>query len=233
MQGLKRFFSQLGVRPSAPFGLLVERPDQPALPKEEHMTVRRRLVALSIGAVFMTAPMTALAADSGSNVNADALNALGTRSQGLNARYGNAVTRLTAKQFSELWNAGGSKMSPDALNALVTRSQGLNARYGNAVTRLTAKQFSELWKAGGSKMSSDALNALVTRSQGLNARYGNAVTRVSVKQAAAPPITSSTSFSWGDFGIGASAAVGLVLLLSGIAVTTRSRRRTRVVSRIG
>jgi hypothetical protein len=55
--------------------------------------------------------------------------ALTARSQMLNDRYGNAVTRLSPVEFTALWQAGGHRMDPDELVALVTRSEAINEAY--------------------------------------------------------------------------------------------------------
>jgi hypothetical protein len=52
-----------------------------------------------------------------------------TRSEALNKKYGNAVTRLSPGQFAALWKAGGDRLEPQELVALMTRSEGLNAMY--------------------------------------------------------------------------------------------------------
>jgi hypothetical protein len=51
------------------------------------------------------------------------------RSEALNKEYGNAVTRLSPKQFAALWKAGGDRLEPQELVALMTRSAGLNHMY--------------------------------------------------------------------------------------------------------
>jgi hypothetical protein len=55
-----------------------------------------------------------------------AYEALVSEGRALNARYGNALTRLTSTQYLELLRDGGSKLTPQALNALVVRSEQLN-----------------------------------------------------------------------------------------------------------
>jgi len=216
------------------------------------MTARRTLTGLVAGLVLAAMPATALATGGSHGMTAAASRALAAQGQAMNARYGNAVTRLSPKAFIELYRDGGSKLSPEALNALVVRGQAqnslaaaqfsgysagafsalqaesraLNARYGNAVTRLSPKSFIELYTAGGSKLSPEALNALIVRSQAMN-RLAAASTSSS------PVVTSTTSFAWGDFGIGAAATVGLILLLGGIGVALRTGRRTGVATRIG
>ena len=78
------------------------------------------------------------------------------KGQALNAKYGNAITALSSKQFIELWNDGGSKLSPEALNQLVVLGQAMNQRYG-----------------GTHNMSPNAYNALVAKSEALNSRYSS------------------------------------------------------------
>jgi hypothetical protein len=215
------------------------------------MTARCTLAALSAGLVVAALPAVALGGGRPNGMSPAAYHALVAQGQALNAHYGNAVTRLTAQQFAELWRDGGSKLNAEALNAMVTRSQAmneaaaeqlhglpagaytaleaegkaLNDRYGNAVTRLTAQQFAELWRDGGSKLSPEALNALIVRSQKMNG--------IPPASDTLPVATSGPSFAWDDFGIGVAAAIGVVLLIGGIGVATRSSRRTRVAARIG
>jgi hypothetical protein len=62
--------------------------------------------------------------------------ALMIRSEGLNKLYGNAVTRLSTKDFIALWNAGAWRLTPDEFNALVVRSEGLNS-YGKTLQAST------------------------------------------------------------------------------------------------
>lgn len=180
-----------------------------------------------LAAAALAAPATALAGTS----------SLVVQGRALNARYGNAVTQLSSKEFSELWRDGGSKMSPQALNALVTSSQALNsqndsssayrslqakgealnARYGNAVTQLSSQEFGELWKDGGSQMSPQALNALVTRSQALNASGYSSGPAISV---------GNPGFQWSDFGLGAAvAAAAMILLALSMRFVTRGREQ--------
>ncbi len=48
------------------------------------------------------------------------------RGAALNARYGNAVTRLSAAEFAAVYRNGGWRLQPEELAALVARSQGMN-----------------------------------------------------------------------------------------------------------
>ena len=77
------------------------------------MIVRRTLAALAIGAVLVGVTATAASARVPEGTTNAADRALHIRSEALNNRYGNAVTRL----------------SPDVFNALAVRSEGLNS-YG-------------------------------------------------------------------------------------------------------
>lgn len=214
------------------------------------MTARGTFATLSAGVVLAALPATALAADRPQAMPPAAYRALVARGQAMNARYGNAVTRLSPQQFAELWRDGGAKLSAEALNALIVHSQALNAaasaqfhglppasyaaleaegkalnaRYGNAVTRLSPQQFAELWRDGGSKLGPQALNALIVRSRAMNRAAATETT---------PAVTGGPSFAWDDFGIGIAAAVGIVLLVGGVAVAARSARRQRMEARIG
>jgi hypothetical protein len=58
--------------------------------------------------------------------------AVAARSEALNVKYGNAVARLSPRQFAALWNAGGDRLEPQELMALITRSERLNHLYRNA-----------------------------------------------------------------------------------------------------
>jgi hypothetical protein len=148
------------------------------------MIVRRTLVALSIGAVLAAAPATTLAGSAPRGMTPAEYRALMIRSEALNKLYGNAVTRLSTKDFVALWNAGASRMTPSEFNALVVRSEGLNQ-----YARQIAGQASTMARTASS---------------------------------------SGSSFAWGDFGIGVAAALGLVLLMGGLAVAVRTGTRGRV-----
>ncbi len=80
------------------------------------MFVRRTVAALAIGAVIAGHSATPASAVGGKGTTKAADRALHIRSEALNNRYGNAVTRL----------------SPDVFNALAVRSEGLNA-YGKTL----------------------------------------------------------------------------------------------------
>jgi hypothetical protein len=55
--------------------------------------------------------------------------ALMLRSEALNERYGNAVTRLSPLEFTALWQAGADRLEPQELVAAVTRGEALNEAY--------------------------------------------------------------------------------------------------------
>ena len=100
------------------------------------MFVRRTLAALAIGAVLAGETATAASAGVPEGMTKAAYRALHIRSEALNNRYGNAVTRLSPAQFAAYWNAGASRLSPDGFNALVVRSEGLNS-YGKTLQAST------------------------------------------------------------------------------------------------
>ena len=84
------------------------------------MFARRTLAALAIGAILTGATATAASAGVPEGTTKAAHHALHIRSEALNNRYGNAVTRL----------------SPDVFNALAVRSEGLNT-YGRSLQAAT------------------------------------------------------------------------------------------------
>ena len=116
-------------------------------------------------------------------------------------------------------------MSQPAYRALMIRSEALNKLYGNAVTRLSSQQFKELYRAGGNRMTSQAFAALVARSEALNRHYGLERTSQPTKVVEQP---TGNGFDWGDFGIGAAAMLGLVLLSGGLLAGAHLGRKTGV-----
>jgi hypothetical protein len=135
-----------------------------------------------------------------------------------------AIGAVLAGQTAAAASAGMPEgMTKAADRALHIRSEALNNLYGNAVTRLSPAQFAAYRNTGASRLSPDAFNALVVRSEGMNS-YGKTL------QAPTPvaSTSASTSFAWGDFGIGMAAAFGLVLLAGGLAVAVRTGARRRV-----
>ena len=136
-----------------------------------------------------------------------------------------AIVVLAASAHAATSTPAG--MSQSEYRALMIRSEALNKRYGNAVTRLSPRQFMELYRAGGNRMTPDALNALVTRSEALNRRY--ALDRTSQPtNVVDQPTGSGNGFDWGDFGIGAAAMLGLVLLSGGLLAGAHFERKIGV-----
>jgi hypothetical protein len=109
-------------------------------------------------------------------------------------------------------------MSKAEYRALMIRSDALNERYGNALTRLSPQQFKALWEAGGDRLAPQELVALVAHSEALNRRYG-------VDSNEKPVGSPAATFDWGDFGIGAAAMLGLLLLTGGLVAGSRYGRR--------
>ena len=107
-------------------------------------------------------------------------------------------------------------MSQPEYRALMIRSEALNSLHGNAVTRLSAQQFTGLYQAGANRMAPQEFAALVARSEALNRQSGLGLTSQPTK-VPAPPTGSGNGFDWGDFGIGAAAMLGLVMLSGGLA----------------
>ena len=106
-------------------------------------------------------------------------------------------------------------ISQPEYRALTIRSEALNKLYGEAATRLSPQVFKELNEAGANRMAPHAFAALVARSEALNRQYGLDRTSQPTK-VVAQPTGSGNGFDWGDFGIGAAAMLGLVLLSVGL-----------------
>ena len=114
-------------------------------------------------------------------------------------------------------NSRPAGMTKDAYRALMLRSEALNERYGLG-----------MWAGRPLSMSPAAYRALMLRSEALNRKYGLDGSTARVGTVA--PAVVAGSFAWADFGIGAGAALGLVLLATGVLVATRRIPRTRVSS---
>jgi hypothetical protein len=107
-------------------------------------------------------------------------------------------------------------MSKADYRALLLRSQALNEKYGlGGATAGTP--------AG---MTRAEYRALLLRSEGLNRKYGLGDSPVAVAPEA-PTVVASDGFAWGDFGLGAAAMFGLILVAGGI-VAGRRLPQTRV-----
>jgi hypothetical protein len=116
-------------------------------------------------------------------------------------------------------------MSNAEYRALMIRSQALNDRYGLG------------WPAQKPELMTVAeLRAIMLRSQALNDKYGLGGSAVAApitrpQPAVAGPTTrpepaviATDAFAWGDFGIGAAAMLGLVLLVAGLIAGGRLGR---------
>ena len=93
-------------------------------------TLRIGAILGIIGAIVVLGASAQAATSKPAGMSQVAYRALVIRSEALNKRYGNAVTRLSPRQFTELYRAGGNRMTPEAFSALVIRSEALNRRYG-------------------------------------------------------------------------------------------------------
>ncbi len=104
---------------------------------------RKALFGLVLGTALAVAPAAyaavPIASDTGGRSPAIAqpaamsqpeYQALLARSEALNQRYGNAVTRLSPQQFTALYQAGADRLTPEELAGIVARSEALNERYG-------------------------------------------------------------------------------------------------------
>jgi hypothetical protein len=125
--------------------------------------------------------------------------ALMLRSEGLNEQY----------RLGE-WKGVPKGMTPAEYRALTIRSEALNEKY-----RLGT------WKGVPQGMTPAEYRALMIRSEALNKQYKTTATA-----AVRTPTVSTDGFSWGAFGIGAVAMLGLVLLASGVFVRSRHSRDT-------
>jgi hypothetical protein len=115
-------------------------------------------------------------------------------------------------------------MSQPEYRALMIRSEALNKLYGNAVTRLSPRQFQGLYQAGANLMAPQEFAALVARSEALDRQYG--LDRTSQPtEVAERPTGSGNGFDWRDFGAGAAAMLGLVLLGGGLLAGAYFGRR--------
>ena len=109
-----------------------------------------------------------------------------------------------------------AEMSQPEYRALMIRSEALNKLYANAVTRLSPRVFEGLYQAGANRMAPQAFAALVARSEALN-RQSRLDRTSQPTKVLEQPTGSGNGFDWGDFGIGAAAMLGLVLLSGGLA----------------
>jgi hypothetical protein len=146
------------------------------------------------------------------------------------ALLGTMVVVVAVAASAQASSSKPAAMSKAEYRALMSRSEALNARYGNAVTRLSPQQFKALYAAGGDRLAPQELLALVARSEALNRRYGLGGTTGSTQSSRVldsqkPVGSAAATFDWGDFGIGAAAMLGVLLLTGGLIAGSRYGRR--------
>jgi hypothetical protein len=133
--------------------------------------------------------------------------------------------------------------TPAELKALETRGQALNEQcmdltlsreaYRALCGNVGAQQQPTRAELRGLEIRGQALNRLcdgrnVVSLAGFRAVCGGGAQLVTI---AAPEVPSSSRFDWGDFGLGAGAALGLALLFGGIAAAVHYGRRSSVQPR--
>jgi hypothetical protein len=130
--------------------------------------------------------------------------------------------------------------TPAELKALEIRGQALNQRCDNPT--LSSEAFRALCGTVGARYQPTRaeLRALEIRGQALNhlCDGGNVVSVAGYRAicgdsarfvtVTAPGVATSRGFDWSDFGIGAGAMLGLVLLSAGVAAAVHFSRRSSV-----
>ena len=154
--------------------------------------------------------------------------ALMIRSEALNTLHGLDRSVVSARVAT----SRPTGMSEREYRALMIRSEALNTLYGNAVTRLSPEQFTGYYRAGANLMAPQEFAALVARSEALNRQSGLDRTSQPTK-VVEEPTSSANGFDWADFGIGAAAMLGVVLLSGGLLAGVYVARRTGVRPRPG
>jgi hypothetical protein len=97
---------------------------------KESGATSKTLIVIATLAVFVAFASSAQAASARPAAMSKAeYRALMLRSEALNERYGNAVTRLSPLEFAALWQAGADRLEPQELVAAVTRGEALNEAY--------------------------------------------------------------------------------------------------------
>ena len=120
-----------------------------------------------------------------------------------------AIAALTVAGVAQAATSRPATMSKAEYRALVIRSEALNQKYHLGQ-----------WQGVPQGMTPSEYRALVIRGEALNKQYGlGKWSKASATQSASP----SNGFSWGAFGIGAVAMLGLVLV--GIGVIAGNRQR--------
>ena len=147
---------------------------------------------------------------------ASALRALEIRGQAMNTRC--QTSTLSREGYTALCGSRGAQQQPTAaeLRAFEIRGQGI-ADLSQSST-LSREGYIALFGTKGAEHQPTAaqLRAYEIRGQAMN--------RFATDTPAS--VTASPSFNWGDFGIGAGAALGFVLLAGGIAAGLHYGRRS-------
>jgi hypothetical protein len=122
------------------------------------------------------------------------------------------VALATVTGVAQAASSKPAGMSKAEYRALMLRSEALNQKY-----RLGD------WKGVPQGMTPAEYRALMIRSEALNKQYG--LGKWSSATAARTTTGSAHGFSWGAFGIGAVAILGLVLLATGEFAGSRYTRQ--------
>jgi hypothetical protein len=93
-------------------------------------TLRIGAVLGTIGAIVVLGASAQAASSKPAGMSQSEYRALMFRSEALNKLHGNAVTRLSPREFKSLHNAGEYRLAPQEFAALVARSEGLNRLWG-------------------------------------------------------------------------------------------------------
>jgi hypothetical protein len=142
------------------------------------------------------------------------------------------VAALMAVTAVPLAQAAGP--SPAELKALQIRGQALNELCGDST--LTGAAYASLCgtAGAGNQPTPSELNALEIRGQALNHLCDGSSREISASVCGrlatgqVTQITRSRGFDWSDFGIGAGAMLGFVLLAGGIAAGVHYGRKGTV-----
>jgi hypothetical protein len=146
--------------------------------------------------------------------------------------YLGIVAALMAVTAVPLAQAAGP--SPAELKALEIRGQALNELCGDST--LTGAAYASLCGTAraGNRPTPSELNALEIRGQALNHLCDGSSREISASVCGrlatgqVTQITRSRGFDWSDFGIGAGAMLGFVLLAGGIAAGVHYGRKGTV-----
>jgi hypothetical protein len=115
-------------------------------------------------------------------------------------------------------NSRPAGMTKAEYRALLLRGEALNQQYGLGYG--TSKPAGMTWPE---------FRALMLRSEALNAKYGLGGSHV--VPSVQPAVTvAQGGFAWGDFGLGAAAMLGLVLVATGFVAGSHRIPRARISS---